>query len=86
MTHAYDYRAQCWLEGEEGTRLEIQQLQEELGILQSKRGPEYLKRMAKKDEPVPTIPQAIKKVLDRLIYLGGDEHDWHNEAERRIRG
>ena len=39
--NAYDYKNQRWLEGQEGTDLLREQLNQELDILESSRGQEY---------------------------------------------
>jgi hypothetical protein len=38
---AYDYQAQCWVEGAEAVRVRIAQLENDLAILRSEAGPEF---------------------------------------------
>ena len=42
---AYDYQTQEWVKGPRGTKLRLEQLREELAILRSDKGEEYVKMM-----------------------------------------
>lgn len=51
MTTAYNYEMQRWVSGEEGTALRLRQLREELDLVESDRGAEYLAFVGSRETP-----------------------------------
>lgn len=44
---ACDYQTQGWVDGHEGTRVRLVQMKTELALLQSARGPEFLRSVSR---------------------------------------
>lgn len=58
--HAYDYDAQCWVEGPRAEQLLREQRAEIVGILRSARGQEYLDFCRRKGEPRRTPAEELR--------------------------
>lgn len=48
---AYDYDSQRWTDGPEGTDLQIRQIADELELIESPRGAEYLRMIGSRHTP-----------------------------------
>lgn len=65
----FDYKSQTWVTGEAGRQIRIAQLREELEILTSGNGANYLKFLASK----LTRAEAVDKCVVELHSLGAPE-------------